>query len=50
MGGTANDILKMGKVIGFQSSWIAIYYKIHLRVLSQPICADEVTVVIVIDK
>ena len=46
----ANDVLKMRKVIEFQSSRIANYYKIHFRVLLQPICAGEVSVVIVIDK
>ena len=39
----ANDILKMGKVIEFQSSGIVIFYKIHLHVLLQPICAGEVS-------
>ena len=29
----ANDALKMRKVLGFQSSWIAIYYEIHFPVL-----------------
>ena len=51
----ANDVLKMRQVIEFlflsyRSSWIAIYYKIHFRVLLQPICAGEVSLVIVIDK
>ena len=46
----AKDLLKMRKVIKFQSSWIAINYKIHFRVLLQPICAGDVSVVIIIDK
>ena len=46
----ANDVLKMRKGIESQSSWIVIYYKIHFRVLLQPICAGEVSVVTVIDK
>ena len=29
----ANDVLKMRKVIAFQSSWITIYYKIPYRIL-----------------
>ena len=40
----------MTKVIEFQSSWVAIYYKIQFSVLLQSICAGEVSVVIVIDK
>ena len=38
----ANDVLKMRRVIAFQSSWIAVYYKIHWGVLLQPTCAGEV--------
>ena len=50
VGGIANDVFKMRKVIEFQSSWIVIYYKIHFCVLLQPIHACEVPVVIVISK
>ena len=46
----AIDVLKMAKRIEFQSSWIALYYQIHFRVLLQPICAGEVSVVIVTNK
>ena len=46
----ANDALKKRKFVEFQSSWIAVYYKIHFCVLLQPICAGEVSVVIVLDK
>ena len=46
----ASDILKMRKVIEFQSSAFVVYYKIHFRVLLQHICAGKVSVVIVIDK
>ena len=38
------------KVIEFESSLIVIYYKFHFPVSPQSICADEVLVVIVIDK
>ena len=44
----AKDILIMREVIEFQSSLIAIYYKIHFCVLLQPMCAGEVPDVIVI--
>ena len=46
----ANDVLKKRKVIEFESSWIAIYYKIHFCVLLQNICAGEVSFTIVIEK
>ena len=46
----ANDVLKMGNIIDFQSSWIVIHYKIHFRVLLQAIYGGEVSVGIVIDK
>ena len=47
----ANDILKVGKLIEFQSLCAVIYYKIHFRVvLHQPICVGEVSVAIVIGK
>ena len=46
----ANDILKMRKVIEFQISSIVLYYRIHFRVMLQPICAGELSVVIVINK
>ena len=42
-GGVGVDVLKMRRVN-------VIYYKIHFRVLLQPICAGEVSLVIVIDK
>ena len=46
----ATDVLKMRKVIKFQSSWIAIYYKIRFGVLLQLTCAGEISVIAVIDK
>ena len=46
----ANDVLKMRRVIEFQSLGIVVYYKINFGVLLQPICAGEVSVVIVVDK
>ena len=47
----ANDILKVGKLIEFQSLRAVVYYKIHFRVLlHQPICAGEVSIAIVIGK
>ena len=33
LGVIANDVLKMRKAIDFQSSWVAIYYKIHFHVV-----------------
>ena len=39
-----NDVLKMIKVIKFQSSLITAYYKIHFCLLLQPFCASEVSV------
>ena len=46
----AHDVLKMIKVIKFQGSWIAIYYKIHVSVKLASFCAGELSVVIVIGK
>ena len=46
----ANDVMKMRKVIEFQSSWIVVYYKIHFRVLLQLICPVEGSVAIVTGK
>ena len=46
----AHDVLKMRKVIKFQGSRIAIYYKIHVSVKLPPFCVGELSVVIVIGK
>ena len=46
----ANDVMKMRKVIEFQSSWIVVYYKSHFRVLLQLICPVEGSVAIVTEK
>ena len=43
VGGIARDVLKIRKVIEFQSSWIVIYFKTHFRVLLQPNFAGEVS-------
>ena len=49
-GPITNDVLKMKKVIDFQSSWIVIYYNSDVHALLQSICASEVSIVIVLDK
>ena len=46
----ANDVLKMRKVIELTNLWIVIYCKIHFCVLLQPICAGEVSAILVRDK
>ena len=43
VGGIARDVLKIRKVIEFQSSWIVIYFKTHVSVLLQPNFAGEVS-------
>ena len=51
MGGDiANNVLKTRKVIEFKSSLVLVYWKIHFGDLLHPVCAGEVSAVIVIDK